>query len=200
MKSITEKEIEILNYIDKEENKISQRKIANSLGISLGLVNLFLKKLVNKGLLKINKTKNKKILQYILTPQGFNERLNNNLYFLKKNIKYYSSAKQIILNKLSKLYKSDVRDIFIFGIDDWSEIIYLAAQNFDFNLCGFIAPDNKNIIETKFNYKVYTISQINKLSILNVLILATAENKNLIETNIEKLNPENNVNYAFVYF
>jgi len=57
---ISEREIEILNFIsDNSDNKeLSQRKISNSLGLSLGLVNMFLKKLVNKGLLKIKKIGN----------------------------------------------------------------------------------------------------------------------------------------------
>ena len=58
----------ILGYIANNEN-ISQRKLAKLTDLSLGHMNLLLHKLVNKGLLKIEKV-NPSSLRYILTPQG----------------------------------------------------------------------------------------------------------------------------------
>jgi len=185
MDNISEKEIEILNIIG-DDCHISQRKISNNLGLSLGLVNLFLKKLARKGLLKIKKTGNKKSLQYILTPKGFNERLNFNLYFLKKNLKYYSSAKKLLLDKLANLADgAPAQNIFIFGIDDWAEIIYLALQNFDFNLLGFIANISEPAeFKMKFNYNVYSIDEFNRLNSVNSIVIANIENKKIIENSI----------------
>jgi len=181
---ISEREIEILNFIsDNSDNKeLSQRKISNSLGLSLGLVNMFLKKLVNKGLLKIKKTGNAQSIHYILTPKGFNERLHYNLYYLKKNIHYYSGAKQALLQKLEELSSKKINDVFIFGTDDWSEIIYLALQNFEFNIRGFIDDTG---ISLKFNKRVYTINELSDFDVSHSVILVNIEKKDEL---LKKLN------------
>ncbi len=192
MVPITEKEIEILNFIGASDN-LSQRKISNSLGLSLGLVNLFLKKLVNKGFIKIKKTGSAKSLQYILTSKGFNERLNFNLYYLKKNLHYYSGAKQALLQKLEQLSEKSIINIYIFGTDDWAEIIYLALQNFDFNLMGFI---DDNGVKNKFNKPVYNLSQIENFDAARTSILANLEQKALL---LEKYNGLTE-NFKFEFF
>ncbi len=194
MNEITQKEVEILNFI-VEDNKVSQRKISNNLGISLGIVNLFLKKLLEKGLIKIKKTSNRKSLQYILTPKGFNERLSFNFYFLKKNFKYYSEAKNIIINKLSELYDSGARNIYIYGIDDWSEIIFLAAQNFQFTMRGFTV-DTPIEIKTKINHPVISITEVVTDNNFDFILLANLESKN----NFEKNNSNIVKNIKIVYF
>ena len=154
---ISEKEIEILNYI-VDDKSVSQRKISNNLGLSLGLVNLFLKKLASKGLIKIRKTSSKKSLKYILTPKGFTERINFNLYYLKKNIKYFSNAKETIINVLSELADSNVKSVYICGLDDWAELIYLAVCNFNFRIEGFVDLENTGV-EKKFGIMVVSIEK-----------------------------------------
>ena len=65
--------LEILRFLDKVPNS-SQRKIAKSLGFSLGKINYILKALRQKGFIKLNnfkKNKRKRNYLYILTPSGF---------------------------------------------------------------------------------------------------------------------------------
>jgi len=189
---IHKNEIKILEILSENKN-LSQRKISNSLGISLGMVNIFLKKLVGKGLLKIKKTTNKRSLQYILTKKGFSERLNFNIYYLKKNLEYYSSAKKILIDKLEDLYNKDISNIYIWGIDDWSELIYLAMQNFDFNFLGFIL-ENKDAIKEKFNNKVYNLDNILENSFNTLNIISNLEFKNNID---KKYINNDKVNWVF---
>lgn len=193
---ISEKEIEILNYI-VEDKSLSQRKISNSLGLSLGIVNLFLKKMAEKGLIKIKKTTNRKSLNYLLTPKGFKERLNYNLYFLKRNLKYYSQAKEIIIGLLSELYNSGVRDIYIFGVDDWAEIIYFSTLNFKFNMRGFISYGDCNQSE-KLNFQVIDFDKIlNNSNTKELYILANVETKKIIEELQRKFLAGSNVKFIF---
>jgi len=194
MPAITEKEIEILNYI-VEDKIVSQRKISNNLGISLGIVNLFLKKMAGKGLIKIKKTTNRKILNYILTPKGFKERLNYNLYFLKRNLKYYSQAKEVIIKILSELYDSGVREIYIFGTDDWAEIIYFSTLNFKFYMRGFISVCETAETE-KLNSPVISFSDITNSGKKEIYALANVEAKKTIET-LEKKSGNGAIKYIF---
>lgn len=71
---------------------ISQREIAEQLGISLGKVNFCLKALVNVGLLKVTNfrnNKNKLAYMYILTPSGIEEKASITVRFLKHKLDEY---------------------------------------------------------------------------------------------------------------
>ena len=99
--------LEILRTLDKEPNS-SQRKMAETLGFSLGKLNYCLKALQKKGWVKLqnfNQRENKiSYLKYIITPEGIIERTNLTLNFMKKKMKEYDELKKElkIINKFSK--------------------------------------------------------------------------------------------------
>ena len=65
-------ELDILKIV-ADNPEISQRKIAEKTGISLGQVNFLLKKFAKKGLIKIE-GQTTKSLKYNLTPKGLSEK------------------------------------------------------------------------------------------------------------------------------
>jgi len=72
--------------------KLSQRELANRLGISLGKVNFCLKALVKKGSLKVNNFRNsgnKLAYAYLLTPHGVDERAQMTVTFLQYKMQEY---------------------------------------------------------------------------------------------------------------
>lgn len=77
--------------------KISQRKLASDLGISLGKLNYCLKALKNKGLIKIqNFKKNEQKINYLylLTPKGISEKTKLTLNFMKRKMAEYDELKK----------------------------------------------------------------------------------------------------------
>ena len=92
----TDDHFEVLRKIDKN-SKISQRKLAEDLGFSLGKLNYCLKALQNKGLVKIKnfgKKKNKiRYIQYVLTPKGISERTKLTINYMKRKIQEYDELK-----------------------------------------------------------------------------------------------------------
>jgi len=65
---------------------MSQRQLAESLGISLGKTNYCLKSLIEKGWVKatnFRKNPNKKAYTYLLTPKGIEEKARVTLRFFK---------------------------------------------------------------------------------------------------------------------
>ncbi|WP_347489287.1 winged helix-turn-helix transcriptional regulator [Desulfoscipio sp. XC116] len=91
-------EYEILSYIEKN-TEISQRQIAGGTGLSVGTVNLLLKKMVHKGLLKLERV-NGRTLRYILTPGGMAEKTRLAYQYLKASygqiIKISRAVEQVI--------------------------------------------------------------------------------------------------------
>ena len=82
-----------------ENPEVSQRELAEVLGISLGKVNYCLKALKEKGLVKArNFTRNpmKRGYLYILTPKGIEEKSRVTARFFKRKIEEYELLKQEI--------------------------------------------------------------------------------------------------------
>lgn len=75
---------------------ISQRELAQQLGISLGKANFCLKALMEKGLLKatnFRNSKNKLAYMYFLTPRGIEEKASMTVHFLKCKIAEFEALK-----------------------------------------------------------------------------------------------------------
>ena len=77
--------------------RITQRELADELGVSLGKANYCLKSLIEKGWIKANNfknSKNKLAYAYLLTPSGIEERARMTIRFLKRNMDVYEALKE----------------------------------------------------------------------------------------------------------
>ena len=85
-----------MRKIDKQPES-SQRDLAEELGFSLGKLNYCLKKLKEKGLIKIRnfeKNPNKLNYIYILTPKGIAEKTKLTVSFMKRKMEEYEELKK----------------------------------------------------------------------------------------------------------
>lgn len=79
--------------------KFTQRELSQEMGVSLGKVNYCMKKLTEKGLIKITNfthNPNKIGYVYLLTPSGVEEKARLTFSFLKRKIKEYEVLKEEI--------------------------------------------------------------------------------------------------------
>jgi EPS-associated MarR family transcriptional regulator len=95
----------VLNLLE-EEPELTQRELAQKLGISLGGVNYCLKALVDIGHIKagnFSKNPNKSVYLYLLTPQGVAEKAKLTAGFLKRKMLEYQALKKEIESVRSNL-------------------------------------------------------------------------------------------------
>ena len=79
--------------------EMSQRQIADALGVSLGKVNFCLRALIEIGSVKVanfSRSPNKKAYVYLLTPKGIEEKAKVTLRFLAKKQNEYEELKREI--------------------------------------------------------------------------------------------------------
>ena len=84
----TETHLKILKYI-KSNPHISQRQLAQELGVSVGKINYCVQALITKGWVKAGNFKrstNKMSYLYLLTPAGIDEKTRLTASFLKQKI------------------------------------------------------------------------------------------------------------------
>ena len=85
----------LLKLIEAEPH-LSQRDIAQKMGVSLGKTNYCLKALIDKGFIKFQNfynNKKKSAYIYFLTPKGIEEKAEVTYRFLQRKIKEYEDIK-----------------------------------------------------------------------------------------------------------
>ena len=93
-------------HLLEDNPDISQREIAQKLGISLGGVNYCLKALIDIGHIKIhnfNKNPKKIGYLYLLTPKGIAEKVHLTSGLLKRKMTEYHELKKVIDSLQSRL-------------------------------------------------------------------------------------------------
>ena len=94
---------DLLRRLESNPN-YTQRELSKELGISLGKVNYCIKKLTEKGLIKLmnfSRNPNKAGYAYFLTPKGIEEKGMLTISFLKYKMEEYELLKEEI-NKLTQ--------------------------------------------------------------------------------------------------
>lgn len=117
-------ELDILKIVADNPN-ISQRKISEQTGISLGQVNFLIKKCVKKGLIKIEGQTSKSI-KYNLTPKGITEKAKLTMQYIKIS---YGAVIALTdkIRALEEQYRVLGKKVYIFGSqDEMLEICKLA--------------------------------------------------------------------------
>lgn len=109
--SLGQKELLLLDVIAVEG--LNQRKISRASGLSLGLTNLLLKKLVNRGYVKVVNL-NGRTLKYILTPQGMREKLAKSYGFVLRSVRMVFGLRDSMLRHLEGRSPADTR-VFLLG-------------------------------------------------------------------------------------
>jgi len=79
---------------------LNQRELSREMGVSLGKVNYCMKKLTEKGLIKLSNfthNQNKMGYAYLLTPSGIEEKSRLTFSFLKRKLIEYEVLKKEIV-------------------------------------------------------------------------------------------------------
>ena len=87
--------LKVLRHLEGNPD-VTQRELAEELGISLGKANYCIKALIERGLVKANNFKNsanKRAYLYILTPKGIETKARISVGFLQRKINEYEALK-----------------------------------------------------------------------------------------------------------
>jgi DNA-binding MarR family transcriptional regulator len=117
-----ETEIEILERISRSKSTIRQRDLARIIGLSLGMTNSILKRLTNKGLLKIKKINNRNI-QYVVSPAGMEAIALRSYRYFKRTLKNVVSYKEALDGLLQEIKQKGYRRLVLVGMSDLDFIV-----------------------------------------------------------------------------
>lgn len=99
MSALTDSQrLELLKLL-QERPQMSQRDLAQAMGVSLGKANYCLNALMEKGLVKFEKFRanpDKRKYAYLLTPAGLREKTSITMDFLQRKVAEYESLEKEI--------------------------------------------------------------------------------------------------------
>jgi predicted transcriptional regulator len=133
-----DREIDILESIAQARWPVSQRNLARIIGLSVGMTNSILKRLVHKGWLKVQKVNNRNI-QYIISPQGMERIAKRSYLYLRrtiKNVVYYREAIEALVHELAQ------RDFAAVVLVGASDLDFIAERACSRNQLGFKRADS----------------------------------------------------------
>ena len=127
---MNEKELEILTNINQSSSApLSQRDLASQSGMSLGMTNAVLKRLVQKGWLMMRKVNNRNI-RYVVTPSGMEEITRRSYRYFKRTLKNVADYKEKIEQLLLQIQADGYDGLVLVGSSDIDFIVdYLCLQH-----------------------------------------------------------------------
>ena len=158
--------LRILDEINRE-SLITQRTLSNSLNIALGLVNTYIRKLVNKGYIKITKGPMNRV-KYVLTRKGFTHRVSLTYNFMQSSINYLKNARKIIDIIYGQMIKDGVRSILIWGDGEIAELCYISLRGLPIKLIGVVDDNKKD--NSFFGHHIYSLVDVKNLEHDAILI------------------------------
>jgi DNA-binding MarR family transcriptional regulator len=181
-----ERDLAILSAID-EGRSLSQRALADRLGVALGLTNLLLKRLAKKGYIKIvefpTKPAARKRLQYLLTPQGIAEKSRLTYEHMTYSLLLYRRARQTLRESLRDL-PSGIKRVALCGTGEPAELAYLSLKEFGLEPVGVFASEAGG---TFLGFPVRCITELQHVDCDGV-ILATFDRPERYLAELERLN------------
>ena len=137
----------------------SQREFSRRLNLSLGLVNTFLKRLVNKGYFKV-KTMPRKRVKYFLTPEGLARKSKLTIEYLQYSVNFYREIKNLLVSKFKEMEENRKSSILFFGAGEVAELAYLYLQLSDIQLVGIV--DDRQNVDDFFDFKIEGLDRLDR--------------------------------------
>lgn len=119
------RDMDLLSQIEQDPD-ISQASLAQELGVAVGTINWHLKRLVEKGYVKVKRAQRKK-LRYIITPEGLALRARLTIDFVKNSFNLYRRIREKVIGILYDLKLSGHYQVTIRGEGEIAEVCRLTC-------------------------------------------------------------------------
>ncbi|MDA3951312.1 MAG: winged helix-turn-helix transcriptional regulator, partial [Spirochaeta sp.] len=110
-----------------DESRVSQRSIAEALGMSVGLTNAILKRLTDKGFLMMRRINHNNV-HYLVTPAGIEQLGRRSYYYLRRTIGNVVRYKERIRAFCREQKHAGINEIVLVGASDLTFILEWCAD------------------------------------------------------------------------
>jgi DNA-binding MarR family transcriptional regulator len=119
------RELMLLEQIEDDPD-VTQASLAIQLGIAVGTVNWYLKRLIAKGYVKVKRAQRRK-LRYIITPEGLAFRARLTIHYIDQSLRLYRRTRQHVRELLMEVRQAGYEGVRIEGEGDIADICRLTC-------------------------------------------------------------------------
>ncbi|MFH1523838.1 MAG: winged helix-turn-helix transcriptional regulator [Chloroflexota bacterium] len=123
--SETTRELALLERIENNPD-VTQASLATQLDVAIGTVNWHLKRLIEKGYIKIKRAERKK-LRYIITPEGIALRARLTMDYIEQQFLLYRRTRQSVREHLERIQAAGIKEVVIHGEGDVADVCRLSC-------------------------------------------------------------------------
>ena len=152
------KHLEILNLIE-QDGMITQKEIADNLGVAIGLVNSFVKRLIRRGFIRIKRVPKRRYL-YMLTPKGVAEKGRLTVRFIQDSLRLYRDYRAKCKEVFRDLAKDGVSKVYLVGSGDLAEIAYISLQEVGIEISGVYDTEGNGSERRFFGRDIQSIREL----------------------------------------
>lgn len=127
----------------EEDSHTTQSGLATRLGVGVGLVNSYMKRVVYKGYIKTKRLQRKRLM-YLLTPSGIKEKSRLTLEFLQYSYQFLRDVRNRIHEILKPHVSKGVKRVVLYGSGEVAELAYLALTEMGLKLHAIVDEDAQN--------------------------------------------------------
>ncbi len=128
----------LLGLLDAvERGDVTQRSLSGELGIAVGLVNTYVKRCINKGLIKVQQIPSRRY-GYYLTPKGFLEKSQLIASYFVHSFDFFRRARASCEATLTSAAAAGHKRIGLVGASELSEIAVIVATELDVEIIAII--------------------------------------------------------------
>lgn len=122
------RDLQLLSEVEQQP-ELSQRELSQRLGIALGLTNILLRNLVQKGYVRAAKAGWKRWF-YNLTPEGVTQKIKLTVTYVHRVLNHYQKVRRILIERLEPLALHEESRIAVYGTGEFAELVYLGLKEY----------------------------------------------------------------------
>lgn len=109
-----------------ENPRVTQAALAAQLGVAVGTVNWYLRRMIARGCIKVRRMERKRLL-YLLTPRGLSEKSRLGLRYMRTSLRTYREMRRRALCLLARVRRAGYDRVILQGDGDLAEICRLTC-------------------------------------------------------------------------
>ena len=151
MPDIKQHEYALLNEI-AQDSKVTQANLSARLGIAVGSVNWYIKRLIHRGWVKVSRLDRTR-LKYDLTPEGMAVFTQRAMLYASAALTTYTSLRGKAKSLVLDLKRQGIESVYLDGDDELMDILRLTCME-----SGLLVVDVPNDIILKSTGQDYQIT------------------------------------------
>ena len=122
---VKQHEYDLLNEI-AQDSMVTQANLSDRLGIAVGSVNWYIKRLIHRGWVKVSHLDRTR-LKYNITPEGMVVFTQRALLYARDSLKVYGDFRNKAKAVVADLQQKNIKEVYITGNDETVDILRLTC-------------------------------------------------------------------------